>query len=251
LNAEPIISLRDVTFSYDGPPVLECVNLSVPARDLLCVIGPNGGGKTTLLKLMLGLIAPDTGTVEVLGRPPEAARERIGYMPQAAQLDPKFPVNVMDVVLMGRLGRRVVLGPYRRADKAVAMQALDEVGLADMAKRGFALLSGGQRQRVLIARALACLPEILLLDESMAGLDPAVQDDLYALLQALNERLTIVIVSHDIGFVSVFFKTVACVNRTIHTHPKDELTEEDVAVMYGREVRLLRHAAHHGSQAET
>jgi zinc transport system ATP-binding protein len=239
MAADLVISMQDVCFAYEGPPVLQGVNLSVPERDFVCVIGPNGGGKTTMLKLMLGLIQPQQGTVRLLGKPPEKTRRRVGYMPQRAQLDPQFPVNVTDVVLMGRLGKGHILGPYRRADKTAAFAALDEVGLADLRSRPFAALSGGQRQRVLIARALACEPELLLLDEPTASLDPTVQDDLYALLRDLNQRLTIVIVSHDLGFVSVFFKTVVCVNRTAHIHATGELTSGRVAEMYGRAVRIV------------
>lgn len=242
MTAKPAIVLNEVSFTYDGPPVLVDVDLTIPERDFVCMIGPNGGGKTTLLKLVLGLIEPRTGEVQVLGGMPEDARRRIGYMPQRAQLDPKFPVSVLDVVLMGRLGDHSGFGPYRRADKAVAMDVLGEVGLADVAGRHFSLLSGGQRQRVLIARALACEPELLLLDEPTANLDPAGQDDLYGLLRDLNKRLTVVMVSHDIGFVSLFFKTVVCVHRTVHTHPTSELTSKNVADMYGREVRLLHPA---------
>ncbi|MBN1341643.1 MAG: ABC transporter ATP-binding protein [Phycisphaerae bacterium] len=235
--------MQNVSFRYDGPLVLEDVSLTIDQRDFVCVIGPNGGGKTTLLKLVLGLIQPEPGgQIKVLGKAPEDAGADVGYMPQAAQLDPKFPVNVTDVVLMGRLAAHKVLGPYSRQDRQIARRSLDEVGLGAIAKRPFSSLSGGQRQRVLIARALACEPPLLLLDEPTANLDPAVQDDLYALLKRLNERLTVIMVSHDIGFVSVFFRTVICVNRTVHTHPTDELTTKGVADMYGREVRLLHHA---------
>lgn len=239
MTVEPAIVLDDVTFSYDGPPVVEHVNLSIPELDFVCVVGPNGGGKTTLLKLMLGLLKPQQGSVEVLGHAAHYACRRIGYMPQRAQLDPKFPVNVIDVVLMGRLGKGRSVGPYRRVDRAVATRALQDVGLADLGNRAFSALSGGQRQRVLVARALACEPELLLLDEPTASLDPAVQEDLYALLRDLNQRLTVVIVSHDVGFVSVFFKTVVCVNRTVHTHPTSELTSKQVADVYGRQVRIV------------
>jgi zinc transport system ATP-binding protein len=247
MTPDPVITLRGVSFSYDGSPVLENVDLAIPQRDFVCVIGPNGGGKTTLLKLILGLIEPQKGQVRVLGVAPAQARRRIGYMPQRAQLDPQFPVSVLDVILMGRLGTGPWVGPYRRADRAVARRVLEEVGLADAANRPFAALSGGQRQRVFIARALACEPQILLLDEPTANLDPAVQDDLYALLRDLKQRLTVVLVSHDVGFVSVFFETVVCVNRTVHTHPTLELTRQRVADVYGREVRLV----HTGMAADT
>jgi len=244
----PVVELRNVTFAYDDPPVLRDVSLTIPDRDFVCAIGPNGGGKTTLLKLMLGLIKPRQGAIRILGQSPEKARPRVGYMPQHAQLDPRFPVSVLDVVLMGRLGRGPVLGRYRRTDREVAARSLSEVGLANMGGRAFASLSGGQRQRVLIARALACEPDLLLLDEPTANLDPAVQDDLYALLCDLNRRLTVFIVSHDIGFVSVYFKTVVCVNRTVHLHATGELTRKSVADMYGREVRILHHAVPAGKE---
>ncbi|HSW46887.1 MAG TPA: ABC transporter ATP-binding protein [Phycisphaerae bacterium] len=247
-SSQPAVVFDRVSFTYDGPPVLEDVTLSIPQQDFVCAIGPNGGGKTTFIKLILGLIKPDTGLVRVLGESPERARRRIGYMPQHARLDLRFPVSVLDVVLMGRLGQTRLVGPFRRIDRRCALNALDEVRLADLARRPFSALSGGQRQRVLIARALACDPELLLLDEPTAGLDPSVQEDFYALLRDLNQRLTILMVSHDIGFVSLIFRTVICVNRDVHMHPTSELTRKRVADMYGREVRLLHHAAPPGDR---
>ncbi len=248
-NAEPAVVFEDVSFTYDGPPVLTDVTLEIAQRDFVCLIGPNGGGKTTLVKLMLGLIQPNTGKVRILGATPEKARARIGYMPQHAHLDPRFPVSALDVVLMGRLGHARSVGPYRRADRRVALKSLGEVGLADVASRPFSALSGGQRQRVLIARALACEPDLLLLDEPTANLDPAIQDNLYELLCELNRRLTILTVSHDIGFVSLYFKTVVCVQHKVHVHATAALTQERVALMYGREVRLLHHPESTGVQS--
>ena len=238
----PVLKFDHVTFSYDGTPVLRDVNVCIPRGDLVCVIGPNGGGKTTFVKLALGLLEPTAGRVETLGQAPEDARPRIGYMPQRVHLDPQFPVSVMDVVLMGRLGQTRGFGRYSRQDRECAGQALEEVTVADLARRPFAALSGGQRQRVLIARALACEPELLLLDEPTASLDPGVQEDLYRLLARLSSRLTIIMVSHDVGFVSVFFKTVVCIHGHAHVHPSGELTEQRVADMYGRPVRLVHPA---------
>jgi zinc transport system ATP-binding protein len=246
MEAQPVIDIRNASFSYDGPLVLEKVNLSIASRDFVGIVGPNGGGKTTLVKMLLGLIVPQEGRVNVLGQPPSRVRKRIGYMPQYVTLDMEFPVSVFDVVLMGRLGRGYGLGPYSKADKKSASRVLEEVGLRDIHSRPFSDISGGQRQRVLIARALACDPELLLLDEPTANLDPAIQDELYGLLRTLNERLTVVVVSHDIGFVSLNFNTVVCVNQKVHTHPRNELTQKQVADMYGREVRLL----HPGQEQE-
>ena len=237
----PVIEIRDLTFAYDGHDVLRRVDLTITSRDYVCVVGPNGGGKTTLLKLMLGLLQPQQGTVRVFGLTPAAARPRSGYMPQYAQVDPLFPVSVMDVVLMGclRPGRRT---PWHgRADRAACARALEEVQLYDLRRRPFRALSGGQRQRVLIARALAGEPDLLLLDEPMSNLDLHVEMTLRDLLVRLNERMTVVTVSHDLGFVSRFVKRVACVNRGVAVHPTSELTGEMISELYGADMRLVRH----------
>ena len=179
MESQPVIRIRNASFAYDGPPVLEKVDLSITGRDFVGIVGPNGGGKTTLVKLVLGLITPQEGEVEVLGQPPARVRKRIGYMPQYVNLDAKFPVSVFDVVLMGRLGRGMGIGPYSRLDKKAVSRVLEEVGLSELGNRPFSDISGGQRQRVLIARALACDPELLLLDEPTANLDRVIQDELY------------------------------------------------------------------------
>jgi zinc transport system ATP-binding protein len=238
------IDIEDLAFSYPGTPVLAGVNLCIERGDFVCMIGPNGGGKTTLLRLVLGLLVPTQGTVRVLGQAPVEARRRIGYMPQRVELDPQFPVRALDVVLMGclRPGR---VGPFTRSDKARAAAALGEVGLASYARRPFSALSGGQRQRVLIARALACEPELLLLDEPTANLDPLVQDEMNELLRKLNEHLTIVIVSHDVGFVIRHVKTVVCVNRDVVVHSSEEITGDSIRSLYGHEVRLVQHGHGH------
>jgi len=237
----PVIDISDVWFSYGGPPVLREVNLRVAPRELVCMVGPNGGGKTTLVKLMLGLLRPDRGTVRILGQTPEQARPLVGYTPQHASFDAKFPVSVLDVVLMGRLGRTGVLGPHRRSDKAAAAKALDEVAMADLRKRSFAHLSEGQRQRVLIARSLVSDPQLVLLDEPTASLDACVESEFYELLGRLGERLTVVMVSHDIGLVSQLVGKVACVRGTVAVHPTADLTGDLIRDLYGRDVRLVRH----------
>lgn len=238
---EGVIRLAGVSFAYDQTPVLRDVTLAVPKGDLACIVGPNGGGKTTLLRLMLGLLKPRCGEIRLFDLPPREARKRLGYMPQHVHLDPHFPVTAIDVVLMGRLGTRRMFGFYSAADRKVARQSLAEVGLENVSNRPFAGLSGGQRQRVLIARALACEPEVLLLDEPTANLDISVEEQLYLLLQELNRRLTIVLVSHDLGFVSKYVKTAICVNRTVHTHQMSQLTDAVIRDLYGREIRLVDH----------
>jgi zinc transport system ATP-binding protein len=190
---------------------------------------------------MLGLLRPLRGDVRVFGLNPEEARPRIGYMPQHLQLDPQFPATVMDVALMGRLGHGKRYGFYSRQDKEIAAKALDQVGLYELRKKVFSAISGGQRQRLLIARALACEPELLLLDEPAANLDVVMEGDLYELLRALNRKLTIVMVSHDIGFVSEVVKSVICVKRKVLMHPTTEITGEIINEIYGSPMRMVRH----------
>lgn len=238
--ADTAVELADVSFSYNGVPVVEDVNLRVADLEFLSLVGPNGGGKTTLLKIILGLLKPDTGSVLIFGMPPFQARRQLGYMPQHAFYDPKFPVTVMDVVLMGRLDRCPV-GPYKKADKEAAMDALDQVALTDLRNRLFDHLSGGQRQRVLLARALACTPRLLLLDEPTANVDVAVEHKLFEILRDLNKRMAIIVVSHDLGFVSGFVQSVACINRRLVVHPTSKITGDVIQNMYGLDMRLIRH----------
>ena len=239
-TTETVIRIENLSFAYNSVPILQDVTLTIPARDSLCIVGPNGGGKTTLIKLILGLLKPDEGRISVLGGEPEATRLRVGYVPQFARYDPQFPVTVLDVVLMGRLDR-LCCGPYSRGDKDAAREALAEMGLADMAGRLFAEVSGGQRQRVLIARALASSGEILILDEPTANIDAAAEEHLFEILEKLNERLTVLLVTHDVGFASKFFKSIACVNRQVLIHPTSELTGELIRNMYGGDIRMIRH----------
>ncbi len=237
----PAIEISDLSFAYDDQPVLRNVTLRVDAGEQVCMVGPNGGGKTTLVKLILGLLAPDRGSVKVFGRPPAVGRRDVGYAPQHAAFDPQFPVSVTDVVLMGRLGRSRTWGPYRREDHRAADKALAEVGLSDLRRRPFAALSGGQRQRVLIARALASDPKLLLLDEPTANLDIGVEAEFHQLLGRLGDRMALVIVSHDMGFVTQLVTKVICVHGDVAVHPTDKLTGELMRDLYGHDVRLVRH----------
>lgn len=240
-----LIEIRDLTFSYGATPVLEGVNLSIPAGEALCIVGPNGGGKTTLLKLILGLLRPTQGTLRVFGEPPGRACRKVGYMPQYLQFDALFPVTVQDIVLMGRLGGEGLagwLGWYTRADRLAALEVLEDVGMADFRYRRFATLSGGQRQRVLLARALVTRPELLLLDEPTANVDSAAEARLGAILQQLRSRMTVLMVSHDLGFVSGIVQHVVCVNRTVVMHPTGRLSGEMIESLYGGEpLRAVLH----------
>lgn len=237
----PVIEVKDVSFSYGGPYVLEDVNLCLHQGDFASLIGPNGGGKTTLLKIILGLLKPAKGSVRVLGGSPEESRRRIGYIPQKAQFDPQFPVSVFEVALMGRLGVGQSIGLYSKSDRERSLKALAEVGLADLRNRAFSALSGGQQQRVLIARALSSDPEMLLLDEPTANLDVHMEEAFYDLLVTLNRRMTIVLVSHDLGVVSRLVRTVVCVKQKVMVHPTTNLTGDMIQDMYGGEIRIVRH----------
>jgi zinc transport system ATP-binding protein len=244
-TGEPIIEFRGVSFAYNGVAVVEDVDLRIGRQQSVCIVGPNGGGKTTILKLVLGLLRPTAGTIRVFGGTPEAARLRIGYMPQHVQHDPHFPATVLDIVLMGRLGRRGLpgfFGWYGRADRRAAREALAQVGLEAVVHRPFPALSGGQRQRVLIARALCCEPELLLLDEPTANVDTLVEARLFDVLRELSRRLTVVIVSHDLGFVSDLVENVVCVNRKVVVHPTSRLTGAMIQDIYGGSVRMVRHS---------
>lgn len=234
----PIIRITDLDFSYQDHPVLEAVNLEVQEGELGSIVGPNGGGKTTLLKLILGLLKPDRGKIKVFGENPEKARLKIGYMPQHAHLDPLFPVSVLNVVLMGQLGR---IGGYSCKALETARGALSEVGLSDYEKNSFHQLSGGQRQRVLIARALCTEPQLLLLDEPTANIDPQSEENLYETLVRLNRRMTILLVSHDLGFVSQVVKSVICVNRQVVIHPTSNINGSLIKEIYGGDFNLVRH----------
>ncbi len=240
----PDVELSGVSFAYDGTPVLENVELTIRPREAVCIVGPNGGGKTTLVKLILGLLKPDCGQIRVFGQPPRQTRLRIGYVPQYAQHDLQFPATVMDVVLMGRLGQQGIasfFGFFSKADREAARSALERVGMEEFENRPFAALSGGQRQRVLIARALCCRPDLLVLDEPTANVDSLAESQLFEVLQELHRRMTVLLVSHDLGFVSHLVETVVCVNRTVAVHPTSELDGDAIRDVYGGEVRMIRH----------
>ena len=241
----PALDLHDVSLTFRGVPVLESVSLTLEAGEYLAILGPNGGGKTTLLKVVLGLLEPDRGSVRVFGEPPARARGRIGYVPQCFQFDLDFPIRVLDVVLMGRLGRARLLRGVSRKDREIAFAMLAKVEMADMADRQIGKLSGGQLQRVLIARALALEPDLLLLDEPMASLDERIGHSVWELLGELSKTLTVILVSHDIGAISKYVRAVACLNRRLHYHPSMALTPELIEATYGCPIDLLAHGHPH------
>jgi len=237
------IELNQVSFSYGGAKVLDKISLEVPHGEFLGIVGPNAGGKSTLLKLLLGLIQPQGGQIRVLGKSPQAARKRLGYVPQYPAFARDFPVTAEQVVWMGRLGEGSLFGGYSRRDREIASRVMAETETLDLAKRRIDTLSGGQLQRILVARALASEPEILLLDEPTANIDMRVENEIFDLLKLLNERMTILVVSHDIAFISGYVHRVACLNRTLICHKTEDIDGHTIQELYGEDVRMVAH--HH------
>ncbi len=244
---EKIVSIKGLWICRAEHAVLEDINLELVAGDFLGLIGPNGGGKSTLLKVMLGLIKPDRGSIALFGLPPAEARSCVGYMPQKTVFDQSFPVNVLDVVLMGRYSRRGLMHRYGCVDRQAALKALEAVGMQDRAMREIGALSGGEQQRVFVARSLVSDPELLLLDEPTAGVDSAQQTDFYDLLCHLNRdlRIAIVLVSHDVTAISKYVSKIACLNQRLYYHDSKELSNDDIEKAYGCPVEMIAHGTPH------
>lgn len=241
MTAAPVVKLSDVSFSYGGPLALDRVSLEVGELEFIGLVGPNGGGKSTLLKVILGLIEPDSGTVRVFGQHPIEARNAIGYVPQHTAFARDFPISVEEAVLLGRLGKTRLWGGYRDSDRALARHAMAETAIDDLARRRLNTLSGGQFQRMLIARALTTEPRMLILDEPTANIDLRAEQDIFDLFRRLNERMAVLVVSHDIGFITQYVSRVACLNRTLVCHPTAALSGDIIKDLYGTPVRLIEH----------
>jgi zinc transport system ATP-binding protein len=242
------IEVKDVSYSVNGSPILENIEFSVKAGDYLGIIGPNGGGKTTLLRIILGLVRPDSGEVRILGQRIETFRERyiIGYIPQrAAQAEFYFPAEVEEVVRSGRVARLGLYRRFGREDDSAVKRAMEITGVTGYRGKLIGKLSGGERQRVFIARALAGEPEILFLDEPAVGVDIASQEKFYDFLSHLNSNLgiTIIFVSHDVGVIAEEVQTVLCLNHRLICHglPENYIKEEFLEKVYGRKVSSLLH----------
>lgn len=219
-----IVSINNLSFSYPQQVVLEDISLHVKKEDFLAIIGPNGGGKSTLLQLILGIKNPQKGSVKVFGDSAKKSLSLIGYVPQNTNINTDFPIRVIDVVLMGHVGeKRPVIG-YEKSEIACARGALSQVDMLEHESKKIGDLSGGQRQRVMIARALCAHPKLLLLDEPTANIDTDGQKQIYELLQALSKSITIIVVSHDISLTLKYANKVAYINKnlTLHKTPKDK-----------------------------
>jgi ABC-type Mn2+/Zn2+ transport system ATPase subunit len=249
MAAPPAIRFEGVTLEVEGTPALEDVTLEIPEGRFVGVIGPNGSGKTTFLKSILGLIPASRGRIfvgDICCHKLRKVRKEIGYVPQTQRVDPHFPVKVIDVVLMGLYPALGLIRRPGRAERERAMAALEAVGMADFARRPAGHLSGGQRQRVNIARALVRNPKILLLDEPHTGLDVESQRSVMELIQATHEAhgLTSLLVTHDVNFVLPYLDLVLCLNRRVFAYgpPGEVLVKEVLEEMYGGEVHV--HEAH-------
>jgi zinc transport system ATP-binding protein len=228
-----IVEIDNVAFAYQvGETVLHDVNLDIRQGDFIAMIGPNGGGKTTLLKLILGLLRPDRGVIRVLGQSTQKASFCIGYVPQDVHINQSFPITAVDVVLMGMLAPKNRWARKSASNRKEAMEALERLDMAAQAEKKIGELSGGQRQRVFIARALVTKPELLLLDEPTTNIDTKGQTEFFELLKELNTDITILVVSHDLLVISRYVKSVACVNKRLHYHNHAEITGDMLEIMY-------------------
>jgi len=242
----PCVDVHDLTVAYHRKPVLWDVDVALPAQRLIAIVGPNGAGKSTLLKAILGLVPLASGEITIFGKPLKQARSLIGYVPQRETVDWDFPVDALDVVLMGRYGR---LGWFRRpgkADRAIAMESLKKVGMADFATRQISQLSGGQQQRVFLARALAQDAQLYFMDEPFAGVDAATEKAIVQVLRDLRAAgRTVVAVHHDLQTVPEYFDHVLLLNMRLVAAGTIEstFTQKNLQQTYGGRLTLLDEAA--------
>lgn len=244
-KVENALDIEDLSLTLGENEVLKGIDLRLSKGEFLGIVGPNGGGKTTLLKVILGLLGPAGGEIRVFGREPKKSRDRVSYVPQHTDFDSKFPINVWNVVLMGRVGKLGLRPFFSDEDKDIAQKALEEVEMEDYKERQISELSGGEQQRVLLARALTTQPDMLLLDEPTASVDENIKTSIYEILKKMNEKedTTIVIVSHDIGILSSYVQKLGCLNKELIYHGDSELTHEMIEESYGCEMNIISH--HH------
>jgi zinc transport system ATP-binding protein len=243
------IDIRNLTVTLGGREILSDINLDLEEGKFLGIVGPNGGGKTTFLRVILGLVKPSAGEVLVMGKGPKEMVKRgaFGYLPQHLNVDPDFPATARDVVLMGLAGRKGFLRRPSRSDMKKAEEMLVTMGMTGLGDHTFGALSGGQQQRVSIARALVSDPQMLILDEPSTGIDVVGQEDFYHLLKGIQKKLnlSIIMVSHDIGVISTYVDEIACLNRTLHYHgnPLGAFNDEVLRELYGKSMEILMHSS--------
>lgn len=236
-----IIQLKDVNFSYSHTPILTNVNLEIHPGEFIGIIGPNGGGKTTFLKLLLGFLKPTSGSITILNKSPQESSKEISYVPQNQRFDRDFPISVLELVLMGRLSRLSWYGSYSQSDKEAALQALERVRLVDFQNRPFGTLSGGQAQRALIARALVSDPQLLLLDEPTASVDSQAEADIYDILSTLRGKMTILMVTHDLSSaIEQVDRVILVQNKVISLKPEEVCQHYVIGLYHSPLVQLPR-----------
>ncbi len=236
----PLIDIRHLTVGYDENIILSDVSLTIHNKDFIGVIGPNGGGKTTLLKAILGLLTPIKGEVFFHDCMTEGNHHRIGYLPQINNIDRKFPISVAEVVKSGLMSRKRIIKHYEKKDLEFAGQLMEQAGIYEIRNKAIGELSGGQIQRTLLCRALVNQPKLLVLDEPNTYVDNRFEKELYEKLRKLNEEIAILLVSHDLGTISTYVKSIACVNHSLHYHPGNKITPE-LMEAYECPIQIITH----------
>jgi ABC-type Mn2+/Zn2+ transport system ATPase subunit len=239
LTESAYLDVENIEAGYNGESVLKKISFSVPAGQSLAVVGPNGAGKSTLFKVLVGLIPIRSGTVQIHGKPLGYHLDCVAYVPQREAIDWKFPVTVLDVVVMGRFGKLKWLQKPRKEDIEIALHSLEQMGIRDLAKNSIEDLSGGQQQRVFLARALAQNPHILLLDEPFTGVDASTQETTMNLLEELHQKgVTTMVSTHDLNMAATRFSQVLLINRKIIAYgkPDEVFTPENLQIGFGGQV---------------
>lgn len=238
-----LINIENVNVKFGNKTVLKEINFSVEAGEFIGIIGPNAAGKTTLVKTILGLIKPASGNITVLNSSPNLVRHRIGYVSQKPEINSQFPITVKDAVMLGRFGNDNSFGTYTVEDKNITEEILQILNITNIATYKLTDLSGGQLQRVWLARALVCQPEILILDEPTANIDVIAEENIFKLLKNYNSKMTILVISHDVAFISSYVDRVACVNQNLICHDIESINGKSIEELYGIDVSMIHH--HH------
>lgn len=238
---DKLIELTGITAGYGTKTVLHDVSLDVWEDDFLGIIGPNGGGKTTLLKVILGLLTPTAGQIRFYQKGIEVSSLKIGYLPQMNHIDKKFPISVREVIASGLSAEKPLFRAFTRKQEEQIEQVIRQMGLEELAKRPIGELSGGQLQRVLLGRSIVSRPQVLILDEPNSYVDKRFESRFYQLLEEINRESAVILVSHDIGTVLSMVKNIACVNETLHYHPGSDVSEEWLGEKYACPIELIGH----------
>lgn len=234
-----LLSLNDISFGYDQVPVIEQINLEIKQGDFIGMIGPNGGGKSTIIKIIMGLLKPWSGDIE-FGHLDNNRTVSTGYLPQYHEFDKSFPITVKEVVMSGLIGKQRGFLRFNKQQKTEASELIQVLGLKEIEDKPIGSLSGGQMQRVFLGRALVSNPDLLILDEPSTYVDYQFENEMYKLLQQINKQTAILLVSHDIGQIVSFVKTIACVNYNLHYHPSNKITDE-ILKSYNCPIELITH----------